>query len=493
MTAPDEIVPWWSFGSLAGRDTSPACRSSSVADTRISIVLSRSGHKKMAAHASPTNRAHRPTPLTERQYVLPLVLITSLFFMWAFGVNLNDILIPHLKKAFGLTDFRSSLIQTAFFGGYFLAALPAGRVMERIGYKRGILIGLLMCAAGALLIVPAASARVYGFFLFALFVMACGQSFLEVAANPYVTILGPAETSERRLNLAQSFNAVGAVVTPIVGAAFILTVTQYSSTQLYAMSPEQLQSYQIAEANTVKAPYLVISGMFLALAALIYFAHLPEIREHNEEGAVETGAKRLRGILEHGHLLKGVTAQFFYVGAQVGVASFVIRFAQHIASGTPEKIAANYLKLHLLGFMIGRFAGAAMMKRIAAPRLLSLFAAGAFICAVIAVLSSGVIPLWAIVFIGFFHSIMFPTIFALSLKQLGPYTKLGSSLLVMSIIGGAVFPAVMGRISDLSNIQRAFMVPLICYAYVLYFAVRGYRPHLSTDLARAATVPIEAE
>jgi MFS transporter, FHS family, L-fucose permease len=161
------------------------------------------------------------------------------------------------------------------FRGYFLAALPAGRVMERIGYKRGILIGLLMCAAGALLIVPAASARVYGFFLFALFVMACGQSFLEVAANPYVTILGPAETSERRLNLAQSFNAVGAVVTPIVGAAFILTVTQYSSAQLYAMSPEQLQSYQIAEANTVKAPYLVISGIFLALAALIHFAHLP--------------------------------------------------------------------------------------------------------------------------------------------------------------------------------------------------------------------------
>jgi FHS family L-fucose permease-like MFS transporter len=205
----------------------------------------------------------RNARLTEPQYVLPLVLITSLFFLWAFGVNLNDILIPHLKKAFRLTDFRSSLIQTAFFGGYFLAALPAGRLIERIGYKKGILTGLMMCAAGALLIIPAASARVYGFFLFALFVLACGQSFLEVAANPYVTILGPPESSERRLNLAQSFNAVGAVVTPFVGAAFILTASQYSSLQLSAMSPEQLQAYQIAEANTVKGPYLVISGIFV--------------------------------------------------------------------------------------------------------------------------------------------------------------------------------------------------------------------------------------
>src|SRR5438270_2839592 len=214
--------------------------------------------------------------LTEPQYVLPFVLITSLFFLWAFGVNLNDILIPHLKKAFRLTDFRSSLIQTAFFGGYFLAALPAGRLMERIGYKKGILTGLIMCATGALLIIPAASARVYGFFLFALFIMACGQSFLEVAANPYVTILGPPESSERRLNLAQSFNAVGAVVTPFVGAAFILTASQYSSLQLSAMSPEQLQAYQIAEANTVKGPYLVIAGLFLAVAALIFFSKLPE-------------------------------------------------------------------------------------------------------------------------------------------------------------------------------------------------------------------------
>jgi FHS family L-fucose permease-like MFS transporter len=431
--------------------------------------------------------SERAARLTEPQFVLPLVLITSLFFLWAFGVNLNDILIPHLKKAFRLTDFRSSLIQTAFFGGYFLAALPAGRLMERLGYKKGILTGLIMCAAGALLIIPAASARVYGFFLFALFIMACGQSFLEVAANPYVTILGPPESSERRLNLAQSFNAVGAVVTPFVGAAFILTASQYSSLQLSAMSPEQLQAYQIAEANTVKGPYLVISGIFLLVAVLIYFSRLPEISEKHAEA---NGHPSLRGILRYRHLVKGVVAQFFYVGAQIGVASFVIRFAQHIATGTPEKTAANYLKLHLLGFMIGRFAGAALMKRIPAPKLLSVFAAGALVCGIVAVVTTGVAPLWAIVLIGFFNSIMFPTIFALSLKHLGSYTKLGSSLLVMSIIGGAVFPAIMGRISDLSSIQRAFLVPLICYAYVMYFALWGYKPQTVVGIAEAA-VPSE--
>ncbi|PYV99450.1 MAG: L-fucose:H+ symporter permease [Acidobacteria bacterium] len=433
----------------------------------------------------------RPAPLTDGQYFLPLALITSLFFLWAFGVNLNDVLIPHLKKAFRLTDFQSSFIQVAFFGGYFLAALPAGRMMERIGYKKGILSGLMLCAAGALLIIPAATVRVYGFFLFALFVMACGQSFLEVAANPYVTLLGPAESSERRLNLAQSFNAVGAVVTPIVGAAFILTLTHYSPAQLSAMSAEQFQAYQIVEADTVKTPYLVIGGLFLAVAALIYFSKLPDITEREKQAGSTT--KELRGILNYGHLLKGVLAQFFYVGAQVGVASFVIRFAQHIATGTPEKVAANYLKLHLLAFMIGRFAGSAIMRRIPAPRLLSLFAAGALLCGFLAVITSGVMPLWAIVIIGFFHSIMFPTIFALSLKNLGSYTKLGSSLLVMSIIGGAIVPAIMGRISDLSSIQRAFFVPFICYAYVLYFALRGYKPHRAATWNEASTVTIEAK
>jgi MFS transporter, FHS family, L-fucose permease len=424
-------------------------------------------------------------PLTERRYVLPLVLVTSLFFLWALGVNLNDILIPHLKKAFGLSDFRSSLIQTAFFGGYFLAALPAGWLMERIGYKRGILVGLVTCATGAFLFIPAASIRVYGFFLFALFVMACGQGFLEVASNPYVTILGPPESSERRLNLAQSFNSVGAVVTPIIGAAFILTSVQYSPSQLAAMSPAQLHAYRVAEASTVKMPYLVITGLFLAVAVLIFFSKLPEVREEDGDQDVPAAQLRLRGLWPYKHLVKGVLAQFFYVGAQVGVASFVIRFAQYNMAGMPEKQAANYLKLHLLGFMIGRFAGSAVMKRIAPPRLLSFFAGASLICLTIVLLGTGSAPVWGIVLIGFFHSIMFPTIFALSLKHLGPYTKLGSSLLVMSIIGGAIFPAIMGYISDASSIRYAFVVPFVCHIYVLYFAASGYHPVLGPQSEEA--------
>jgi len=431
-------------------------------------------------------------PITERRYVLPFILVTSLFFLWAFGVNLNDILIPHLKKGFHLSDFRSSLIQTAFFGGYFLAALPAGWLMEKIGYKRGILVGLLTCATGSLLFIPAASVRLYGFFLFALFVMACGQGVLEVAANPYVTILGPPESSERRLNFAQSFNSVGAVVTPVFGAAFILSGVEYSRAQLSAMTSAQLQAYEVAEANTVKGPYLVIAALFLAVAALIFFSQLPEVREADDAEATPNVVEGLRGLWPYKHLLKGVLAQFFYVGAQVGVASFVIRFAQYSMPGLPEKQAANYLKLHLLGFMIGRFAGSAMMKRIAASRLLSLFGMSALLCLTVVLLGTGAAPMWALVLLGFFHSIMFPTIFALSLKQLGPHTKLGSSLLVMAIIGGAVFPAIMGYISDMSSIRYAFWVPFLCHLYVLYFAARGYRP--AVDLPKQAVmrnIPVE--
>jgi len=421
-------------------------------------------------------------PLTERRYIMAFVLVTSLFFMWALGVNLNDILIPHLKKAFRLTDLQSSLIQSAFFGGYFLAALPAGWLMERIGYKKGILLGLLTCAVGAFLFIPAASIGLYGFFLFALFVMACGQGVLEVAANPYVTILGPPESSERRLNLAQSFNAVGAMVTPIIGRAFILSGIEYSASQISAMSPEQSAAYSAMEASRVRGPYLAITALFLLVAALLYFARLPEIREVSGEmlPEIQKAPRNRWEIWRYKHLVKGVVAQFFYVGAQVGVTSFVIRFTQHALPNTPEKVAANFLKWHLIGFMAGRFAGSAMMKRIAPPKLLGFFAVCASLCTLTAIAGSGAAPVWAVVLLGFFDSIMFPTIFALSVKNLGVYTKLGSALLVMSIIGGAIVPAAMGYISDVSSIQKAFVVPLICYAYVLYFAVQGYKPTVPT-------------
>ena len=411
----------------------------------------------------------------ERRFLVPFILITSLFFLWALGVNLNDILIPHFKAAFGLSDFQSSFIQIAFFGGYCLAAFPAGRLMERIGYKRGILTGLLLCATGALLFLPAGSFGIYGLFLLSSFVLASGQSFLEVAANPYATILGRPESGERRLNFAQSFNAVGAVAAPFIGARFILSATVLTPDQTMRLTPEQLEIYRAAQTATVRIPYLVIAGIFLTVAALIYFARLPEIRD--EAGPEESGAATgWRRVFSHAHLVRGVIAQFLYVGAQVGVGSFVIRFAQHVQPNLASRDAAFYLKLHLIGFMIGRFSGSALMRTIRASRLLAFFAFGALVCAVIATSTAGAIPIYAVVLIGFFHSIMFPTIFALGIKNLGPFTKRGSSLLVMAIIGAAVFPPIMGKISDLMNIQRAFLVPFVCYAYVLYFAISGYKP-----------------
>jgi len=420
--------------------------------------------------------------LTDPRYIGPFILITSLFFLWAFGVNLNDILIPRFKNAFALTDFQSSFIQVAFFGGYCLAAIPAGRLMERIGYKRGILTGLLLCAGGALLFVPASAVGAYEFFLVALFVMACGQSFLEVAANPYVTILGPSETSERRLNLAQSFNAVGAVCAMLLGL-FILRGKEITDQQRALFTTAQEHAYRASQASSVRLPYSAIACIFVFIAILVVFTHLPDVAEASGDGTVKPSWSE---VLSQPHLVKGVIAQFFYVGAQVGVGSFVIRFAQH-TMGLTARVAWMYLLGHWTAFMLGRFGGSAMMKRIAAAHLLTVFAFGALLAVLVSLLGTGTAAVWALVLIGFFHSIMFPTIFALSIKNLGPLTKRGSSLLVMAILGGAVLPAIMGRISDATNIQTAFVVPLVCYLYILYFAVRGYQPvvHQATLAAEA--------
>lgn len=416
--------------------------------------------------------------LTERRYLAPFVLITSLFFLWAFGVNLNDILIPRFKNAFQLSDFQSSFIQVAFFSGYCLAAIPAGRIMERIAYKRGILAGLALCASGALLFVPASAAGTYAFFLVALFVMACGQSFLEVAANPYVTILGPTDSSERRLNLAQSFNAVGAVVAMLLGL-FILTGKEYTVQERALWTAAQEHLYRASQAASVRLPYTLIACIFIFVAILIVVTHLPDVAESSSGNDVK--APSWASVLSRKHLVKGVVAQFFYVGAQVGVGSFVIRFAQHTVPGLTARMAWYYLLGHWIGFMFGRFGGSALMKRVAPSRLLSVFTLCCLICVVIAIAGSGIVPVYAVVLIGFFHSIMFPTIFALGIKNLGPLTKRGSSLMVMAIIGGAIIPAIMGRISDASNIQTAFIIPLVCYVYIFYFATWGYRPSRSEN------------
>jgi FHS family L-fucose permease-like MFS transporter len=406
----------------------------------------------------------RGAPLTERRYLLPLVLITSLFFLWAIGVNLNDILIPHLKKALDLSDFQSSLIQTSFFGGYFLMALPAGWIMRRVGYRHGILIGITLCAAGTLLFQPAATSRWYPFFLLALFVMACGQCVLEVAANPYVTVLGPPESAARRLTTAQIFNALGSVLTPLLGAKFILSTSQAPVTTGAA-----LDSWRTAEAASVKAPYLIITAIFVVVGIVIARSKLPEVREPGVGGG-----RGLADAWRHAHLRRGVLAQFCYVGAQVGAASFVIRFAKHAIPGTDDTSAAYYLFWHQAGFLLGRVIGSGLMKRIPAPRMLAGVAVLGIVAAGFATTGSGVAAVWMVALLGLFNSIQFPTIFALSLDGLGEDTKLGSSLLVMSIVGGAIIPAVMGRVSDATSIQTAFWVPALCYLVVLHFAVRGH-------------------
>jgi FHS family L-fucose permease-like MFS transporter len=413
---------------------------------------------------------------------LAFVLVTSLFFLWAFLHNLNPILIPHLRKACQLNDTQSSLVDFPIYFAYCVIAIPAGLFMHRFGYKKGILFGLLLYAAGDLLFIPAASERSYLFFLFALFVSASGATFLETVANPYVSKLGDPTTSEQRLNFAQSFNGVGAVVAPIVGGRFILSGIEHSPGELKAMTASQLGTYLQSEANTVKLPYLIIAGVVFLVAILFFFTHLPDIRESQSEED-EKKAFSLR-IFRHGHVTWAVVAQFFYVGAQVGVGSFFIRFSRYVMD-LPEKRAA-YLwgYIAMAGFMLGRFAGTFFMRFIRPSRLLALYAVINVLLLLTALTNKGTVAVYAVMAVPFFMSIMFPTIFALGIKGLGEETKIASSFLVMSIVGGAFIPFCMGLISDKTgSIQMAYIAPLLCFVVILLYAWRGYRVREPEQLA----------
>jgi len=402
-----------------------------------------------------------------RNQLFAVGLITSLFFLWGFALNLNPILIPHLKKACQLTDAQSAFIDSASYVAYFLLALPAGRFMHRYGYKGGIIVGLLLFAAGAFLFYPAAAARHYGFFLAAIFIIACGLTFLETAANPYITVLGAPEGAAQRLNFAQSFNGLAATLAPLLGGRFILSGTTLTARQEAAMPAAELQAYLTREASAVQLPYLLIGGVVLLVAGVLYFTRLPEIQEEAAESAgLETSLWREK------NLWWGVLAQFFYVGAQVCVSSFFIRFAGRVA-GIGEKPAALYLAGALLGFMAGRFLGTLLLRYVAAARLLALYSVANLALVGVAMLAGGTTAVLALVGVEFFMSIMFPTIFSLSIHGLGRKTKQGSSLVIMAIVGGAVFPVLMGRLSDLTTIQTAYAVPAACFLVVLYFAWRN--------------------
>jgi FHS family L-fucose permease-like MFS transporter len=413
-------------------------------------------------------------------YLIPFVLIISLFFMWGMAGNLNDILIKQFKKTFELTDFQSGLVQSAFYMGYFLFAIPASLVMRRFNYKSGIIIGLLLYATGAFLFFPAANLASYGFFLFALFVIASGLAFLETAANPYVSVLGAPETATFRLNLAQSFNPIGCVTGILVGQHFIFSGVEYSKEQLAAMAPEAIKAYHQTEALAVQTPYVVIGIVILIAALAIAITKFPTVKD--EEVSEQSSAKNtLKFIFGKRHFKQAVLAQFFYVGAQVCIWSYLIRYIQGTMPGTPEKVAANFLTISLVVFTIGRFVGTALLKKIKGHNLLGIYAVMNVALLVVGILLPGNIGAWMLVTTSFFMSIMYPTIFSLGIRDLGQHTKLASSVLVMAIIGGAILTMLMGAVSDLAGIANSLVVPLLCFVFIAFYALKGYKEKVESN------------
>ncbi|MFL6734729.1 MAG: L-fucose:H+ symporter permease [Sphingomicrobium sp.] len=419
--------------------------------------------------------------------LLPLVLIISLFFLWGMANNLNDILIKQFKKAFILTDLQTGFVQSAFYMGYFLLAIPAGLTMRRHGYKSAVVVGLILYGIGALLFYPAAQYSTYGMFLAALFVIASGLAFLETAANPLVTVLGDPARSEQRLNLAQSFNPVGSIVGLYIGKVFILSGIERDEAQLAGMSAADQTAFYTRETLAVAPPYVAIGLFVLAWAAIVALTRFPEVATRRSQDAADQlgWSQALRGVFGKKPLLFAVIAQFFYVGAQVGVWSYTIRYAQ-AAAGLNETAAADWVIAALATFMIGRFVGSWLMGRVNPARLLGAYATINVALALVAAATGGLVGLVALTALSFFMSIMFPTIFALGVKDLGPYTQTGASLIVMAIIGGAVLTPAMGAVSTYVSINMAMLVPAGCFVSVAFYALFNLRRADTIDVSGAA-------
>ena len=392
------------------------------------------------------------------KYLLPIILVTSLFFLWGFAYGLLDVLNKHFQDTLDITKKRSTLLQAAYFGAYFLVALPAGLFMQKSGYKKGIIIGLLLYAAGALLFYPSAQNSSFNFFLLSLFVLASGLAFLETAANPYITVLGRPETSEYRLNLSQSFNGVGSFLGPIVGGA--LFFGDKSSTNA-------------SELDSVMYVYIAIAAVVLLVAFLFVRTPMPEVKE--EELVTDRQEHTGRSLFQHRHFVWSIVAQFFYVAAQVGIAALFINYCTEKGLGITDERASYLLAGSLLLFTIGRFAGTAIMKFLAPNKLLAIYAIiNVILCAVV-IWTEGMLSIYTLMAIFFFESIMFPTIFALGVKNLGNDTKKGSSFIIMSIVGGALVPYVMGSLAETYSTPFSYIVPMICFVIVFAFAVYGYK------------------
>src|SRR6202158_2696373 len=407
-------------------------------------------------------------------YTGPLAVVTTLFFMWGFLTCLNDILVPYLKPIFDLNYTKVMLIQFSFFGAYFLFSIPSARVIDWIGYQRSMVLGLLTMGAGAFLFVPAASAPSYPLFLVALIVLAAGITCLQVAANPYVTILGKPETASSRLNLTQAFNSLGTFLAPFFGGLLILTAAPKTIEEIRAMAPDALQAYRLHEAATVKTPYVGLGIALVVLAVAIGSFKLPKI-EHAQH---KVGEKVNDSIWKHPNLIFGAIAIFVYVGGEVSIGSFLVNyFTQPEIGGLTEKVAASLVAFYWGGAMVGRFIGSAPLQKGSTRGLLGVCAGCGAAVVGVSMLTSGHFAMYSIILVGFFNSIMFPSIFTLGVAELGPLTGDGSGIMIVAIVGGAIIPVMQGAIADRIGIHHAFFLPVVCYLYILFFALSGSRPN----------------
>ena len=404
----------------------------------------------------------------------PLAVVTTLFFMWGFLTCLNDILVPHLKPIFDLNYTRVMLIQFAFFGAYFLFSIPSAWIIDWIGYQRSMVAGLLTMGAGAFLFVPAASVPSYPLFLFALIVLAAGITCLQVAANPYVTVLGKPATASSRLNLTQAFNSLGTFLAPFFGSLFILSAAPKTIEDIRALAPDALQAYRLHEAATVKTPYVGLGIALVVLAVAIGSFKLPKI-EHAQH---KVGEKVNDSIWKHPNLIFGAISIFVYVGAEVSIGSFLVNyFSQPDIGAMTEKAAASFVAFYWGGAMVGRFIGSGLLQRMSTGRLLAICSVCAAALVAISMLSTGHTAMYSIILVGLFNSIMFPSIFTLGVAELGPLTGDGSGVMIMAIVGGALIPVAQGAIADRIGIHHAFFLPVICYLYILFFALSGSKPN----------------
>jgi FHS family L-fucose permease-like MFS transporter len=426
------------------------------------------------AIVTPGSSTATAAPDTSSSYAAPLAIVTTLFFMWGFLTCLNDILVPHLKTIFDLNYRQSQFVQLAFFGAYCVFSLPASKIVDWIGYQRAMVVGLLTAGLGAFLFVPAASVPSLPLFLGALIVLAAGITCLQVAANPYVTVLGKPATASSRLNLTQAFNSLGTFLAPFFGGLLILSAAPKAMEEIRAMGPDALQAYRLHEAATVKTPYVGLGIALVLLAIAIGSFKLPKIPHAQHQ----IGEKVNDSIWRHPNLIFGAIAIFVYVGAEVSIGSFLVNyFTQAEIGGLTEKVAASFVALYWGGAMVGRFIGSGLLQKVKTARLLGICSVCAATLVAISMVSTGHFAMWSIILVGFFNSIMFPSIFTLGVAELGPLTGDGSGIMIMAIVGGALIPLAQGAIADRIGIHHAFFLPVVCYLYILYFAIGGSKPN----------------